>query len=1006
MQPGRALARGAGRSLPADFVPAFAGHARNDRRATLWIIGAASVLALILTAGPAESATGPRLSLPLPAPESRATLQSRCTGVDAFVAPPLRIDLVADAPLPADALGPVTRSLDGLPAATQVLLHLRVLAAEPGAAGSDLETRVGQAIDRVVEALPLKQQNVRGVIIDIAEVPSSSSLLQFAVAGLVLRVKTANAALRITVVFPRGQLGQSAGFPRRVTAYADEVGVLAGEGWRQEAEWAKSELKKPIVLRTIPGSETDASQLARAYLDTLVETGDTLVDTVWAEGAGAAEVSGLCRAANVLADAMGPGFATTQSSHLSVSLSSPSAGVKSMPYVDANSPSVAFLVRAGGSTAAPQSLDVTAKGGRFEIDCRDAIDGRRLSKAPGRSDGGLPSCVADSAYAVVTARSTDVGNRVYESVNVTGRGELSVEEIIARWQQQRADQLKIQDNVRSKCLMSMHFESTALGSGFDVSLQLRQFIDRDGKRDWVQDGFFVNGVRFSGKRGFPLPQLEPQKVVSQPLELSLNERYKYSLRGVDTIDGAPAYVVEVEPEKSGEMLFSGKIWIDGVTFRQVRMDLQQGGGKSNVLSHAETQRFEVVKDEAGHSFNLLRSIYIQELVNAAGRSFLLEKTLAFSDYRINADGFAAELATAQASDNRMFRDTDEGLRVLKREGQQRVVEPETRRVRSLLVGTLYEGTSKYPLPLAGLSMVDFNFRNSGYQLSVFFAGPILAVNMSKQVSPKFRYGFDMALSAIGRENRLYQGGTEVTAERIKTYEETVGGLASWQASTDVSVTGSAYLSANLFRPTDTTAKTYAAKGSGLSFQSAAELRAVRRGFAFTAIGLYGRRIRWSPLGYESDPLKTEPNFLTYSAEFGKQFYVTAFSKANLTLGYYGGDHLDRFSRYQPSFLARPRIRGVPSGADSFDALGVAGLSYGFNVFDVIKLEGLYNRAWGRNLTEGRKYRVLDGLEVNLGTVGPWGTFVQGTLGYALSGNLDRYPHRWSVYLLVFKPLGQ
>jgi hypothetical protein len=82
------------------------------------------------------------------------------------------------------------------------------------------------------------------------------------------------------------------------------------------------------------------------------------------------------------------------------------------------------------------------------------------------------------------------------------------------------------------------------------------------------------------------------------------------------------------------------------------------------------------------------------------------------------------------------------------------------------------------------------------------------------------------------------------------------------------------------------------------------------------------------------------------------------------------------------------------------------VSYGFNVFDVVKLEGMYNRAWGRNLSESQQFRTFDGLELNLGTVGPWATYAQAAVGYVLRGNLDRYPHRWSVYVLVFKPLGQ
>jgi hypothetical protein len=47
----------------------------------------------------------------------------------------------------------------------------------------------------------------------------------------------------------------------------------------------------------------------------------------------------------------------------------------------------------------------------------------------------------------------------------------------------------------------------------------------------------INGVRFGAPRGFWLPQLEPEKVLAQPLELALEEKYRYTLEGTDTVDG-------------------------------------------------------------------------------------------------------------------------------------------------------------------------------------------------------------------------------------------------------------------------------------------------------------------------------------------------------------------------------------------------------------------------------------------------------------------------------------
>jgi hypothetical protein len=437
----------------------------------------------------------------------------------------------------------------------------------------------------------------------------------------------------------------------------------------------------------------------------------------------------------------------------------------------------------------------------------------------------------------------------------------------------------------------------------------------------------------------------------------------------------------------------------------VKMLLKQSGGKSSVLSQVETQDYELVPWQGGRQFNLLRRITAQQLVSAAGRSLLVERSYDFSGYQINQPGFEAARDEAMASDLRMYRDTDEGLRVLRREGDVRVVEPLKSRVRSLVGGVMYEGTFDFPIPLAGLSLVDYDFRNSGAELSVFFAGPILASNLTKHVGESFRFGMDLALSAIPQNNRVFEGSQEVTGEGLWAFEETVGVLANWQARPGVSFGASSYLSLDLFHPTSDTDPDYQASGHGFTLQSQAELKLTSGGFTLTGTALQGNRFGWPEIGpIGGDPVAPATSFRKFSGEAVKQFYFGKFTKAGLSASYYGGEDLDRFSRYQPSFLSRPRIRGIPSGTDTFDAVGVAGVQLGFNAFDVVWVEGMYDHAWGRNLEESTSFRDFDGLELDLGTVGPWGTYIKGTVTYALSGNLDRYDNRWGVYLLIFKPL--
>src|ERR1039458_2275115 len=257
------------------------------------------------------------------------------------------------------------------------------------------------------------------------------------------------------------------------------------------------------------------------------------------------------------------------------------------------------------------------------------------------------------------------------------------------------------------------------------------------------------------------------------------------------------YLVGVEPKVRDEALYSGKVWIDGTTFREVKQYLSQRGSKSNVLVNVETQNFELVSDSKGNQFNLLRSISAQQLLNAAGRDFVLQRTVQFSEYAINTPQFSGALAAERSSEDPMYSETDQGLRSLEKKGNERVlVEKSEKRITSLVGGGMYEGTFNFPIPFAGISIADFDFRNTGAQLSTFFAGPILVSDLSKQYAPKFRLAVDLALSGLPGENRIYSCitlsscNTELVQGQVWTWEETTGVRASWQATTHLSLTAS------------------------------------------------------------------------------------------------------------------------------------------------------------------------------------------------------------------------
>ncbi len=300
----------------------------------------------------------------------------------------------------------------------------------------------------------------------------------------------------------------------------------------------------------------------------------------------------------------------------------------------------------------------------------------------------------------------------------------------------------------------------------------------------------------------------------------------------------------------------------------------------------------------------------------------------------------------------------------------------------------------------------------------------MITDLSKQYRPKFRLALDLALNGLPGENRIYSNNTELTQGDVWTWEQTVGLRASWQASTHLSLTASSYFAYDNFLRTSDADSQYDLPRNGLTVLPGVEVKYSRRGYVFDAQGSRGMRVDWRAYGCTSlagpptgcasltnpPPQNTlltqnpQNAYTLYNADLNKDYYLGKFTKGGWDMSYWGGNQLDRFSRYFPSFLASPRLHGIPPGTDSFDAIAAANVHYGFNVADFMKIDGMYSYARARNLDESLKFRKFDGVELNFNTPGPFGMLMQGTVSYALDGNIARYNSRWAAYVLIFKPL--
>ncbi len=961
------------------------------RRRLLLVALCSWTAAAVATAGPL-----PRLAVSLPAgvaPADVARLARACGSDDVLIVlAPITVRLGGGA----EATAPSTAAADVPPKA---YLRLRVEVADVAATGRDREALIERQVADIVRLLALDRPEVAGIVIESSALPNAADIQPFALATLIVRAKGVRPDLAIALEAPEGPARQ------RLLAYADAI-VLSGGGATaaRPADLESIAAGRPLTMRASVGGTDSARVGSEALLRVLTNGDAAAVSTIWFDLPGLTALRGLCTTMQTLARTLGGGFEMTAAERAPAAvLVDGRAAPAAVAFVSSQAADVAVLLRSGGSREAPRTLSLAAAptGRQPQVTCVDAADGRRLDAIPENA----AACRADTDYVLVVARAPAGGDRLFEQVSVTGRAGLRVEEIIARWQTAREAERALLDNYSVPCFLVLHFELTNLSMAFDVALELDQFWDRTGVNDWVQTEFRVNGVKLRRGQAFPLPQLEPDKVVTKPLELRIDEQYIYELLGTDTVDGRVCYVVGIRPEGASESLYSGKIWIDGVDFRQVRLLLEQRDGKNNVAAHVETQTYSRVKDLRGREFTLISAIDAEDQVNIAGRSVTLEKRYRFGAYRVNTDDFPARLAAARASNDPMFRDTEEGLRSLKRQGGELVIEPATSKViKAALGGVLYDGGRTYPVPLAGVSWVDFDFRKTGTQLSAFFAGPLFVADLSRQVNKSFRWGVDLSLSALPNTFAEYQGSEELTGRRIRNFQQWIGGLLNWQVTSALAVSTQFDVYHDLYQATDQTDPAYRVPASGITLANYGEAKYAKKGFSAMGAVEHGTRVGWREYGYPGDP--TEPvldNWTRYSIEVSQHLYAGKLARGGISAGYFGGRNLDRFSRYTPSFFERPAINGLPSGVGAYDEITTLGGYYGFNVLDLAKLQGAYTHAWTRNESEGNALKPFDGLNFSLGVAGPFGTFVQGSINVALRGELERYNSRWGIYLVVLKP---
>src|SRR6185503_10130886 len=144
---------------------------------------------------------------------------------------------------------------------------------------------------------------------------------------------------------------------------------------------------------------------------------------------------------------------------------------------------------------------------------------------------------------------------------------------IARHQEAQAAQDALIETYVADARMEQHFRPSATDPGFDVVTDNRFYFDREGT-EWEELSFTLNGSRWGAKRP-PFPLLQPEKVLSLPLDLRLSKDYRYRLEGVERVGERPCYAVRFAPVATAQSLYTGTVWIDTESFARVKVQAVQ-----------------------------------------------------------------------------------------------------------------------------------------------------------------------------------------------------------------------------------------------------------------------------------------------------------------------------------------------------------------------------------------------------------------------------------------------
>ncbi len=596
-----------------------------------------------------------------------------------------------------------------------------------------------------------------------------------------------------------------------------------------------------------------------------------------------------------------------------------------------------------------------------------------------------------SGDAIVRVPAPGAQERFAEGVQVMGARELAVEEIVARHQAAAARQAAAVRDLISRGTLTLSFEAPGFPAPVVISSEAVIYASA-GVTELEQRAVRVNGIAFRGASVPRLPIIEPERVASPPLAITLTGMYRYRLAGREQVDGTPCYVVAFEPIDRAAPLFRGRAWIAVGSFAMVKAAAAQTALRGPIVASEQVDEFRAAQEGVW----LLARSDVRQMYEGAAHRTPIHRVLAIATHDINPPDFLVQRQAAYASDAVMLRDTPQGYRYLRRErGPGGAVAPpepaiagRADRVRALAAGVIIDPNISVPLPFAGLSYLDFNLFGTGTQLNAFFGGTY--GQLAFAVPSLGRSRWQLAGRAFGiassYNDRSFLNGLEQYDENLRQRPAHAAVWLLRSLTPRISMRIGYDLDYTHLAAGDVTAPAFVVPADQIVHGARLALDAQRDGWNASVWWNPARRSGWRAWGFagsgDYDP--AHHDFQRYGASVMRSAVLTPRLAGRVEASWMSGHDLDRFSRYSFGTFDN-RLRGYPSALIRYDRGAVLRTAVAWAAGSLLRVDGFFDTASAHDPGFGPGMRNYTGVGGALEAPAPFGTLVALEWGYGFRG---------------------